>query len=112
MAGNTLNLACVIELDAFKYIDTVMVLNVTWMYPGEREKKSQIIPPLAKPLSLTSMLQLQSGSLGDAGNYSCKATLEPQQDTPFLTSSIPIKDMVQINVLERKPDVLVCFVDV
>ena len=106
VAGDALTLACVVQLDAFKYIDTGAVLNITWRYPSGMEKKtSQLIPSSATPLFLSSMLQLQAGSLGDAGNYSCAVTLQPKQDSVFLTPSVPVETTVEVNVLESKQHV-------
>lgn len=106
VAGDALTLACVVQLDAFKYIDTGAMLNITWRYPSGMEKKtSQLIPSSATPLLLSSMLQLQAGSLGDAGNYSCAVTLQPKQDSVFLTPSVPVETTVEVNVLESKQHV-------
>ena len=101
VAGDVLSLTCGIQLDAFKYIDTEIMLNIMWRYPSARDNKtSQLVSPTAEPLSFISTLQLQSGGLGDAGNYSCLITLQPQQDSMFLTSSIPVEATVEVNVLE------------
>ena len=112
VTGDALSLACVVQLDAFKYMDTGAVVNVTWRSPrGEKGETSQLVPSSATPLLISDTLELQVGSLGDAGNYSCTVTLGSQQGSVLLAPSAPVESAVEVNVLESRLHLCIQWLD-